>query len=73
MTNESKFHFPLSISPVKIDHSETELKEIYNKLRIELESARASALNDTQKSESFSISYNNPKSKMNPMQAQKMK
>lgn len=34
---------------MQIDHTTDQLKEIYQELRIELETARSSALNDTQK------------------------
>lgn len=50
MTNESKYHYPLSLTPNKLDLPVDKLKQIYNDLRLDLEAARASALNDTQKS-----------------------
>jgi len=50
MTNEKKFHYPLSLTPNKVDLPFDQLKEIHNELRGDLEAARASALNDTQKS-----------------------
>lgn len=65
MTNEKKFHYPLSLTPNKIDLPFDKLKEIHNELRGDLEAARASALNDTQKSQSFSINYNNDKNRNN--------
>jgi hypothetical protein len=50
MTNENKFHYPISLSSSKLELPVDRLKQIYNDLRVELEAARTSALNDTQKS-----------------------
>lgn len=66
MTNDQKFHYPLSLAAKNREYTLPQLKEIYGQLRVELESARAAALNDTAKTEnSFSINYENKKSKHN--------
>lgn len=65
MTNENKFHYPISLSSSKLELPVDRLKQIYNDLRVELEAARTSALNDTQKSQSFSINYTNEKNRNN--------
>lgn len=58
MTNDQKYHYPLALNVKNKEHDMAELKEIYAQLRVELESARAAALNDTSKNEnSFSINY----------------
>ncbi len=58
MTNDQKYHYPLALNVKNKEYDVPELKEIYAQLRVELESARAAALNDTSKNEnSFSINY----------------
>lgn len=58
MANDQKYHYPLGLSVKTKQYNVVELKEIYTQLRVDLESARASALNDTSKTEnSFSINY----------------
>jgi hypothetical protein len=71
MTNDQKYHYPLALVPKSKDHAIPELKEIYTQLRVELEAARAAALNDTAKTDnSFSINYD---SKKNNKQQNKIK
>jgi hypothetical protein len=62
MVDEQKYHYPLAL-PVKTREFDLgELKDIYAQLRVELESARSAALNDTSKNEnSFSINYEGKK------------
>ena len=66
MTNDQKYHYPLALSAKNKEHDVAELKEIYAQLRVELESARTAALNDTSKNEnSFSINYEAKKNSRN--------
>lgn len=45
MTNDNKYHYPLSL-PMKEKENDIEnLKQIYKELRVELESVRTAALN----------------------------
>lgn len=58
MTNEQKYHYPLSLAGKAKELALPQLKEMYGQLRVELEAARTAALNDTAKSDnSFSINY----------------
>lgn len=66
MTNDQKYHYPLSLGVVAKEWGVADLKEVYGQLRVELESARASALNDTAKTDnSFSINYDSKKNNRN--------
>ena len=49
MANDQKYHYPLALAVKNKQYNVAELKEIYAQLRVDLESARASALNDTSK------------------------
>lgn len=49
MTNDQKYHYPLALILKNKEHNVADLKEIYAQLRVDLETARASALNDTSK------------------------
>jgi hypothetical protein len=59
MTNDTKYHYPLSLSMKEQDIDIENLKQIYKELRVELESVRTAALNETQNKthNSFSIEY----------------
>jgi hypothetical protein len=59
MTNDTKYHYPLSLSMKEQDNDIENLKQIYKELRVELESVRTAALNETQNKtqNSFSIEY----------------
>lgn len=73
MVNEQKYHYPLALSPKNREHDLAELKEIYGQLRVELESARSAALNDTSKNEnSFSINYENKKNSRSQAKAKEI-
>lgn len=66
MTNDQKYHYPLGLNPKELKQGVEELKAIYTELRVELEAARAAALNETSKTEnSFSINYENKKNMKN--------
>ena len=66
MANDQKFHYPLALACKELPLNVGQLKQIYGDLRVELESARAAALNDTAKTDnSFSINYENKKKDKN--------
>lgn len=73
MVDEQKYHYPLALAAKPKELSLAELKELYGELRVELESARSAALNDSSKNEhSFSINYEGKKNSRSQAKAKEI-